>query len=98
MQERVAVVAVEGQKPIALYGVEPLNFTTQLNRSAVPARLSLVGRHSTIPLLFVMRKSYQSARAVQQSLSPIPQVVRRFFQRIREERPCSAPICSRENG
>src|SRR5476651_2507512 len=51
MQERVAVIAVEGQEPIALYGVEPLNFTTQLNRSAVPARLSQLGRHSTIPCL-----------------------------------------------
>jgi hypothetical protein len=58
MQERVAVVAFEGKKSIALYGVEPLYFTTQLNRSAVPALLSLMGRHSTIPL--VIPKSYQS--------------------------------------
>src|SRR5471030_1088029 len=62
MQERVAVVAVEGQEPIALYGVEPLNFTTQLNRSAVPARLSLMGRHSTIPCLLCEKLNSQASR------------------------------------
>jgi hypothetical protein len=46
VQERIAIVDVEGQKTIALDGIEPLYFTTQLNRPAVvPAWLSLVGRH-----------------------------------------------------
>src|SRR5476649_1853680 len=62
MQERVAVIAVEGQEPIALYGVEPLNFTTQLNRSAVPARLSLMGRHSTIPCLLCEKLNSPGSR------------------------------------
>jgi hypothetical protein len=45
MQERVAIVAVEGQEPIPFDGVEPLDLTTQLNRIDVPAHLSLLGRH-----------------------------------------------------
>src|SRR6187455_1012 len=53
MQERVAVVTFKGQEPIALYGVEPLHLTTQLNRPDVPAWLSLLGRHySTIPCCY----------------------------------------------
>jgi hypothetical protein len=55
MQERVAVVTFEGQKAISLDGVEPFHSTTQLNRTDVPAYFSLLGRHSTIPV--VMQKS-----------------------------------------
>ena len=36
MQERVAIVCLEGKKSVALYGVEPLYPTTQLNRTDVP--------------------------------------------------------------
>src|SRR5436190_18055746 len=53
MQERVAIVALEGKKSVALDGIEPLYPTTQLNRPDVPAWLSLLGRHySTIPCCY----------------------------------------------
>ena len=45
MQERVAIVALEGKESVTLDGIEPLYPTTQLNRPDVPAWLSLLGRH-----------------------------------------------------
>ena len=63
MQERVAIVAVEGQEPIPLDGVEPLDLTTQLNRIDVPAHLSLLGRHSTIPCCYAEILSPRGADA-----------------------------------
>src|SRR5471032_1260442 len=100
MQERVAVVAVEGQEPIALYGVEPLNFTTQLNRFAFPARLSLMGRHSTIPCLLCEKLNSPGSRCNRPSCLFVTysrvQVVR-IPKDLRGGLRCSGPICSPAN-
>ena len=69
VQERIAVVGFKGEETVALDCIEPLYFTTQLNRRAVvPAWLSLVGRHSTIPCCYAETLAVRQAGATVESI------------------------------